>query len=450
MKIHYLLPFVILCHSLSIQAQTPLKFKNSTAATIGIYVQDLKTGKIIASQNANVAMTPASVTKSITVAGAMHHLTPDFTYKTNVYLVGDTKPQNNTINADIIVSSSADPTLESEHFPENKIFVDRIIESLQSIGIDSINGEIIIENINTVDDYSSSWMVEDIAWDYGAGYRAFNYKDNKFNITYNVDSATFVVNEDVPNLELSIDITPAQTSNIVLTRRLGSTTLSVSGNYKQNRHEVKMSCSLPNSQDLFMTDLTNHLRQQGIYLKGTKKHKENNDTILLYTHNSPKRDEIMRSLMVRSDNMFADAIMQSIASTGAIDTLISTFRKTGIKCDCISLADGCGLSRVDRLTPKFIADVYKLMYKSSHNEAYLATFPLSGKDGTVANFCKGTKLEGKLAMKTGSMSGVQCYGGYKLNDDNEPTHSVVIMVNNFFCERYILRKAIQDFLLEIF
>lgn len=450
MKLHYLLPFVILFHALSIQAQTHLNFKNNAAATVGIYVQDLKTGKVIANQNANVAMTPASVTKSITVAGAMLHLNSDFSYRTNVYLVGETISHNNSINANIVVSSSSDPTLESEHFPKNKIFVEKIVENILAIGVDSINGEIIVVPTRQVEDYSNSWMVEDVAWDYGAGYRNFNYKDNKFIITYNVDSATFVINEDIPNLDLSIDITPAQTSNIILTRGLGSTSLSVSGNYNQNRHEVKMSCSLPSSQDLFKTDLISRLKEKGIYITATKLQIEKNDTLLLYSHNSPTRDEIMRSLMVRSDNMFADAIMQSIAPTGAIDSLVSTLKKAGIKCNCISLADGCGLSRVDRLTPKFIADVYRLMYKSQYKKAYLATFPLSGKDGTMANFCKGTKLEGKLAMKTGSMGGVQCYGGYKLDENNEPTHSVVIMVNNFFCERYLLRKAIQDFLLKIF
>lgn len=32
-------------------------------------------------------------------------------------------------------------------------------------------------------------------------------------------------------------------------------------------------------------------------------------------------------------------------------------------------------------------------------------------------------------MKTGSMSGIQCYAGYKLDENYEPTHIVVVMMN---------------------
>jgi D-alanyl-D-alanine carboxypeptidase/D-alanyl-D-alanine-endopeptidase (penicillin-binding protein 4) len=133
-----------------------------------------------------------------------------------------------------------------------------------------------------------------------------------------------------------------------------------------------------------------------------------------------------------------------------LNIVMNFFEKKGINCNCVNLADGCGLSRIDQLTPKFIGDVYRLMYNSKYKEDYVATFPRAGKDGTMKNFCKGTRLEGKLALKTGSMSGVQCYGGYKLNDDGEPTHSVVIMINNFFCERFALRKEVENFLLRIF
>ena len=57
-----------------VQSQNLLKFKNYQSASVGIYIQDLKTDKVIASENSRKAMSPASVTKSITVAGAMFHL----------------------------------------------------------------------------------------------------------------------------------------------------------------------------------------------------------------------------------------------------------------------------------------------------------------------------------------------------------------------------------------
>lgn len=450
--IYYLSFLLSLFSATTINAQPILKFKNSNVATIGIYIQDLKNGHVVYQKNSSVAMTPASVTKSITVAGAMLTTNKQFRYETEAYLIGDTTKYNDSINANIVIVSSGDPTLESEHFPHNNGFIQQITNKLKTLGVKFINGNIAIQEKRKIEDYTSSWMLEDIAWDYGAGYRGFNYKDNKFKFEYYPDSAKVITDLTIPGIKFDINVSPNDNnSNIILSRGFDSKNLSITGTYKIRSHpKIKAYCSQPNSCEVFINELNTSLAQNNIYITQVNSKFTLNDTLLLYTHFSPKRNDIMRSLMVRSDNLFADAIMQSIAQLGAIDSLITTFNKKGLNCSCISLYDGCGLSRIDRLTPKFIAEVYKLMYNSPHKDDYIATFPIAGKDGTLANFCKGSKLEGKLAMKTGSMSGVQCYGGYKLNDENEPTHSVVIMVNNFFCERYLLRKAIQNFLLEIF
>ena len=81
---------------------------------------------------------------------------------------------------------------------------------------------------------------------------------------------------------------------------------------------------------------------------------------------------------------------------------------------------------------------------------YVSLFPKAGRDGTLKRFLRKTRLDGKLALKTGSMTGVQCYAGYKLDGDDNPTHVVVIMVNNFGCERVDVRKAAERLLLELF
>ena len=84
----------------------------------------------------------------------------------------------------------------------------------------------------------------------------------------------------------------------------------------------------------------------------------------------------------------------------------------------------------------------------SDNEDFVDVFPRAGVDGTVCSLFKGTPLEGRAALKSGSMSGVRCYAGYILNDDDEPKYAVAIMVNNFKCKVSEINKSIQDFLLE--
>lgn len=68
----------------------------------------------------------------------------------------------------------------------------------------------------------------------------------------------------------------------------------------------------------------------------------------------------------------------------------------------------------------------------------------------MRGFLAKTSLTGQVALKTGSVSSVQCYAGYKFNDDGEPSHIIVILVNGFFCPRKDVREAAENLLLDIF
>lgn len=52
-------------------------------------------------------------------------------------------------------------------------------------------------------------------------------------------------------------------------------------------------------------------------------------------------------------------------------------------------------------------------------------------------------------MKTGSMKGIQCYAGYKLDDDYAPTHIIVVIMNEM-TNRSSAREGLKKALLEIF
>ena len=69
----------------------------------------------------------------------------------------------------------------------------------------------------------------------------------------------------------------------------------------------------------------------------------------------------------------------------------------------------------------------------------------------MKGFLAKSELEGRLALKTGSVSSVQCYAGYLLDKDTaKPTHVVVVMVNGFFCPRKQVRLAVERLMLEKF
>lgn len=157
---------------------------------------------------------------------------------------------------------------------------------------------------------------------------------------------------------------------------------------------------------------------------------------------------------MRSDNLFAECLLRTIAiakgKDGSTDKgaelSLSHWKQKGANAAGVKIVDGSGLSRSNRMTARFMTEV---LAQKSADVDYASFFPLAGQEGTLVNFLKGTPLDGYIAMKTGSMNGVQCYAGYKLDDDYAPTHTIVIILNNFKT-RSGARQAAQKFLLDIF
>ena len=114
----------------------------------------------------------------------------------------------------------------------------------------------------------------------------------------------------------------------------------------------------------------------------------------------------------------------------------------------MTILDGSGLSRAIRVSPAFMGGMLRKMAAGADSRTYTSLFPRTGRQGTVKSFLKGTRLEGRLGLKTGSMNGVQCYAGYAFGTDGTPTHVVVVMANSFYCSRDALRTAIANMLLK--
>ena len=432
-----------------IYANNPIDVIGKDAMSIGIYIEDLNTNKILYNYQCQKVYTPASTTKAITVATALSTLNANFRFETPVYISGIIK--DNTLYGDIIIYGVGDPTIESAHFSQNKGFCDSIINSLKEKNINRIEGRcrFFAKNFNPNCGVNPNWEIEDIAWGYGTGLHEFNYKDNIFNLTYN--DSILTTNPYVKDLSI-INLPAIGSDNIELMRPFNSNDLYIVGNING---KYQRTCSTPFPQDIFYDEFISLLKKEDIeFIESEIEIADNSPKLLLYTHKSPKLIDILKDLMIRSDNLFAESILR-LTSPGkstnhAINAELATWEKRGLNTQFTTILDGSGLARANRISPNFMANILKWMYNSEYCDLYTNCFPRSGIDGTLKNFLKKTHLEGKLALKTGSMNGVQCYAGYKLNDCLRPTHIVVIMVNNFYCKRSELKATIENFLLETF
>lgn len=417
-----------------------LNIKGEEATLEGIYIKDIRTGKVIMNHNSTLALTPASVMKSITVATVLDIYGDQWQFKTPVTLTGNAQTDNPAVwQGNLVIESSGDPTLESDNFKENKKFTDSIIDALKKLGISRIEGKVIIRETMKDAGPVTKWEIEDLAWPYGAALYGFNYFDNIFTLW----PATGKSSPNIPGLKVSV--IKSEDGNDLL-RGIYSDNLVVFAKYPDNK-KWSVASTMPNPAKVYQYLLTQRLRREGIQIDDRASQNNTGARKVIYTHKSVVANDIMKSLMYRSDNLFAEGMLRYLAPDKSRDEAIKIlkdhWKNQGINSDYSYIFDGSGLTRANRLQPIFLAKVLEKMTKGQHGKTYTSFFPKAGMDGTMRSFLSKSPLKGKIAMKTGSVNGVQCYAGYKLDGDGNPTHVIVVMINGFFSTRAELKSAIE-------
>lgn len=421
-----------------------IDFDGKEAATVGVSVVDLSTGRVVASENQNTAMIPASILKLFTTASALSTIGDNFRFVTKVEMIGDF--DGRVLDGDVVVKASGDPTIGSEFFPTTKGLSDSIVTNLKRRGVKEVTGEVYVDEDNFQNPgQNPQWVIEDVGWAYGAGLYGFNYNDNTFKL-YPQDSRTV---PEVPVIDVVVEKNNQSTD---ILHGVFSDVYLISGrDVEKKNYYVTTTMNSPAA--VFAAEVKRKMSAAGITVREGAVDPSSSVEVV-YTHRSPLSGDILKSLMFRSDNMMAEGMLraqaQGCSRKAAIDAELGYWANRGLSTKYLKIVDGSGLARANRVSAKFLCDVLVAMAKGGKSQEFVKMFPKVGREGTVKNLLKRTPLEGKLVLKSGSMSNVHCYAGYKLSASGKPTHAVVIMVNNFFCSRDLVRRAITRFLTDVF
>jgi D-alanyl-D-alanine carboxypeptidase/D-alanyl-D-alanine-endopeptidase (penicillin-binding protein 4) len=163
-------------------------------------------------------------------------------------------------------------------------------------------------------------------------------------------------------------------------------------------------------------------------------------------------DALLRPLMHRSDNFFAEQalLMVSRRLTGvfnesaAIDTLLAT-TFAGLP-QPPRWADGSGLSRYNLFTPEDFIWVLDRMRVDVGMDRLSYLLPTAGT-GTLGSLDR--RLEGRVIAKTGTLSGVVALSGY-LRTRRERWLLFSLLVNNHRTTAAAVRKRFEAFLLDLY
>jgi len=335
--------------------------------------------------------------------------------------------------------------------------LDLLAEQVEQSGVRTVTGDIVGDDSFFLDEpYGASWSWDDLQWDYGAPVSALSFNDNSAKLTIRADASApgATVAEWSPNLDYyAIDntMTPAPTGEAAhpgLERRPGAMMLRAWGTVGTNGLHVTLAIEDP---AVYMAAAFKEaLRKRGILVSGTavSRHKLNNgggdfveeraqpvqltrsDMARVIAPVAERRAVAMRfSVPVAEDitvtnkisqNLHAELLLRLLGkvfgSDGSFEQGSRVVRQflvnAGVDDNDFFLYDGSGVSTGDRMAPRAFTRLLAFASKQPWGEAWRATLPVAGVDGTLAGRFRNSPLKGKMWAKTGTLNEVNALSGY--------------------------------------
>jgi D-alanyl-D-alanine carboxypeptidase/D-alanyl-D-alanine-endopeptidase (penicillin-binding protein 4) len=165
--------------------------------------------------------------------------------------------------------------------------------------------------------------------------------------------------------------------------------------------------------------LTDALRQRGVAVKGrASAGAAPRGADVLAAVRSPNMARLAALTNKPSDNYFAEMLVKGLAlqaggrgTTAGGAKLAARFAKR-IGGRPARLADGSGLSRLNRASPHRVVKLLLAMRKRDEFRPFARSLSIAGRDGTLGSRMRSGPARGHCRGKTGTLTGVSAVSGY--------------------------------------
>lgn len=184
-----------------------------------------------------------------------------------------------------------------------------------------------------------------------------------------------------------------------------------------------LSPLLISRKDNFMERFRERLHRAGIEVEGEIKTGDVPRTAHELCVVKRRIDDILPRMMKKSDNLYSESLFYQIASLSGSSVPASAkqgrriinrlIEKLGFKSSNYYIADGCGLSLYNYVSPEL--EVAFLKYAFSKDKIYVPLYqnmPVAGVDGTLDDRMRRGYACGNVHAKTGTVTGVSSLAGY--------------------------------------
>ncbi len=411
-----------------------MKDSRITKGRTSAVVYDAATGSELYQRSGGRASIPASNTKIVTAAAALHTLGPGYRFRTEV--ISRAAVSGGTLDGRLYLKGYGDPTSRSGDYAA-------LAQRVRAAGIRTVTGKLVVDAtyFDSVR-YNPTWKTGYADDYYAAPISALTLAPNT-----DYDSGTVIIRYRAGSVgkKAKITTTPAAAAasldlrNLTTTGKKGSSTtfsasrihgsdtITLRGRVGAGRSGSRLITV--NRPDLYAAAVFRaELKKAGVTVRG--------GTTVLVTPTSGRRvlgtdysmplSQLLVPFMKLSNNMHAEALTKAMGAkrSGAPGTwakgLAATrayLSATGVPLTGLVLTDGSGLTRSNTITPRAMGTLLVKVQRETWFAAFKASLPVAGNSnrmvgGTLRRRMNGTRAADNAWAKTGTLTGVTALSGY--------------------------------------
>ena len=408
---------------------------------LGLYVRSVSTAQTLYSHKAAARRIPASNVKIFTAAAALARLGPDYRFATDFYVKG--KVRDGVLRGDLYLKGYGDPLFVHEKMRD-------LVRRLKLRGVKRITGDLV------ADDTYFDKKKHGHGWRVGRSIRPYLAPHGALSLNFGLANVLVAPGDRVGGLA-RVHLEPpsralrlqarVKTSRRRLKIRLGRTrskgkdVVQVSGSFPEGNRMKRYRVPITDPTAFTAGAVAAELTRQGIAFKGgIRRAATPPDARLLARNLSPPLSEVVRGLNKFSNNFVAEQTLKTLGAEtyGAPGTAEKGLRvvrdfliSIGASAEEFALADGSGLSRMNRASPRALV----ALLEAAHNDfrlrpEFMASLAVFGVDGTVKKRRRRGVDSRRVRVKTGVLNGVRAFSGYAAARNGEILAFSVLMNGN--------------------
>jgi D-alanyl-D-alanine carboxypeptidase/D-alanyl-D-alanine-endopeptidase (penicillin-binding protein 4) len=434
--------------TLSGQIQAALDTYGWRDASWGVVVRSLDSGEALFELNPDIPLAPASNTKLLTTAAALHVLGPEYRFRTYVLTSGEVR--DGIVHGDLVLYGTGDPGISDRFHRRRDDVLQRLVDQLEERGIHTIAGDVVADaSFFTGPLRHESWDTLDLNEHFTAAISAISYNENV--VSFRIIPAPPGTPPQVTTVPAPSGLDVVNTASMVTGQARPRLAILRDDPLEPVRVEGRM---LAGSRDVWrqMTvgvparfaaeTFRRTLEDRGLVVEGNTRIEElparsvasnfsapasgRRGARILARHVSGPLTDYLEVVNKESNNLFAELVFRAIGrvaeGVGSFEASARAVKRTldGIGVDTTGLTqlDGSGLAGGNRVTAAAFVQTIEAMSEGDLWPQYWASLPQAGTRRELGRMYR-TAAAGNLRAKTGTIEHVSALSGLVRSADGE-------------------------------